>query len=134
MVRDLVADDKPREGTVILDTNASRAGTARFRTLRQVASKCLADTSYEATHQKTITVDGTESLILSANLTEEYYSTTRDFASSTTTRRTSAQSSRLRADFAHEPITPSNGSDLVWSPGSQARCLGDRRRESLPVD
>jgi phosphatidylserine/phosphatidylglycerophosphate/cardiolipin synthase-like enzyme len=76
MVRDLVADDKRHvKVRVILDTNReqSRNGPA-FRTLRAGGVKVVwADTSYEATHQKTITVDGTESLFFSAKLTQEYY-------------------------------------------------------------
>jgi phosphatidylserine/phosphatidylglycerophosphate/cardiolipin synthase-like enzyme len=56
MVRDLVADDKRHvKVRVILDTNReqSRNGPA-FRTLRAGGVKVVwADTSYEATHQKT---------------------------------------------------------------------------------
>ncbi len=33
----------------------------------------------EIFHQKTITVDGAESAIMTGNLTSQYYSTTRDF-------------------------------------------------------
>ncbi len=36
--------------------------------------------SYDVTHQKTITVDGDVSAVMTLNLTSEYYSTTRDFA------------------------------------------------------
>jgi len=111
---------------VILDTNreASRNGPA-FQALRAGGVKVVwADTIYEATHQKTITVDGTESLILSANLTDEYYSTTRDFGVfDHNPEDVAAIEAVFAADFAHEPLRPSNGSDLVWSPGSQAQML-----------
>jgi cardiolipin synthase len=140
MVRDLVADDKRHvKVRVILDTNReqSRNGPA-FRTLRAGGVKVVwADTSYEATHQKTITVDGTESLILSANLTEEYYSTTRDFGVFDHNQAdVRAIEAVFAADFAHEPITPSNGSDLVWSPGSQAQMLRviDGASHSLSIE
>ena len=127
MVNDLVADQKRQvKVRVILDTNreASRNGPA-FQALRAGGVKVVwADTSYEATHQKTITVDGTESLILSANLTAEYYATTRDFAVfDTNPKDVAAIEAVFSADFAHEPITASDGSDLVWSPGSQPQML-----------
>ena len=127
MVRDLVADQKRDvKVRVILDTNreASRNGPA-FQALRAGGVRVVwADTSYEATHQKTITVDRTESLILTGNLTAEYYATTRDFGVfDTNPRDVAAIEAVFDADFAHEPITFSDGSDLVWSPGSQAQML-----------
>jgi cardiolipin synthase len=36
--------------------------------------------TYDVTHQKTITVDGDVSAIMTLNLTSEYYATSRDFA------------------------------------------------------
>ena len=127
MVSDLAADQRRHvKVRVILDTNreASRNGPA-FQALRAGGVKVVwADTIYEATHQKTITVDGTESLILSANLTDEYYSTTRDFGVfDHNPEDVAAIEAVFAADFAHEPLRPSNGSDLVWSPGSQAQML-----------
>jgi phosphatidylserine/phosphatidylglycerophosphate/cardiolipin synthase-like enzyme len=127
MVSDLAADQRRHvKVRVILDTNreASRNGPA-FQALRAGGVKVVwADTIYEATHQKTITVDGTESLILSANLTDEYYTTTRDFGVfDHNPEDVAAIEAVFAADFAHEPLRPSNGSDLVWSPGSQAQML-----------
>ena len=127
MVGDLVADQRRHvKVRVILDTNreASR-NEAAFQALRAGGVEVVwADTSYEATHQKTITVDGTESLILSANLTDEYYTTTRDFGVfDRNPQDVSAIEAVFAADFTHEPVQPSDGSDLVWSPGSQAKML-----------
>ncbi len=127
IVNDLVADQRRHvKVRVILDINreASRNGPA-FQALRAGGVKVVwADTSYEATHQKTITVDGTESLILSANLTAEYYATTRDFGVfDTNPKDVEAIEAVFSADFAHEPITTPDGSDLVWSPGSQPQML-----------
>ncbi|MGD0982474.1 MAG: phospholipase D-like domain-containing protein [Acidimicrobiales bacterium] len=127
MVSDLVADQRRHvKVRVILDTNreASRNGPA-FQALRAGGVNVVwADTSYEATHQKTITVDGAESLILSANLTAEYYATTRDFGVfDSNPKDVAAIEAVFDADFAHEPVSPSDGSDLVWSPGSQAQML-----------
>jgi cardiolipin synthase A/B len=127
MVKDLVADHKRGVRVrVILDTNRERSrNLATFRALRAGGVAVVwADTRYEATHQKTITVDGRESLIASFNLTEEYYSTTRDFGIWDTDRAdVAAIEAVFDADFAHRPITPSDGADLVWSPGSQTQML-----------
>jgi phosphatidylserine/phosphatidylglycerophosphate/cardiolipin synthase-like enzyme len=127
MVNDLVADQRRHvKVRVILDTNreASRDAPA-FQALRAGDVKVVwADTSYEATHQKTITVDGAKSLILTANLTDEYYTTTRDFGVwDTNPEDVAAIEAVFSADFAHKAVTPSDGSDLVWSPGSQAQML-----------
>ena len=85
---------------------------------------CGPTPSYEATHQKTITVDGAESLILSANLTAEYYATTRDFGVFDTNPRESRPSrpSSTRTSRTSPSGLPT-ASDLVWSPGSQAQML-----------
>ena len=82
MVADLLADQhRGVKVRVILDTNREHAANAAaFSALSSGGVHVVwADTTYEATHQKTITVDGTESLILTGNLTSEYYTTTRDF-------------------------------------------------------
>lgn len=76
-----------------------------------------ANHSYAATHQKTITVDGATSLVLTGNLTSQYYSTTRDFAVvDTTPADVGAIEQTFDADFTGASITPPDGADLVWSP------------------
>ncbi len=122
MVRDLVADDKRHvKVRVILDTNREQSrNEAAFQALRAGGVKVVwADTSYEATHQKTITVDGTESLILSANLTEEYYSTTRDFGVFDRNPRTSAQSRPSSRRTSH--TSPCSLRMAPTSSGARAR-------------
>ncbi len=127
MVNDLVADQRRHvKVRVILDTNRERSrNEPAFEALKAAGVKVVwADTDYEATHQKTITVDGAESLVLTANLTDEYYATTRDFGVfDTNPGDLAAIEAVFNADFAHKPIRPPNGTDLVWSPGSQARML-----------
>jgi cardiolipin synthase A/B len=74
-------------------------------------------TSYYYTHQKTLIIDGTQAVIMTANLTSEYYATSRDFLVIDTNRAdVSAITTVFDADFAHQPARPSDGSDLVWSP------------------
>jgi phosphatidylserine/phosphatidylglycerophosphate/cardiolipin synthase-like enzyme len=126
-VKDLIADRKRGVRVrVILDTNRERSrNLPAFRALQAGGVAVVwADTGYEATHQKTITVDGAESLVASFNLTDEYYTTTRDFGIWDTNRSdVSAIEAVFRADFAHRPVTPSDGADLVWSPGSQTQMM-----------
>jgi len=140
MVADLLADR--RRGVkvrVILDTNRERSrNTAAFASLESGGAHVVwADTEYEATHQKTITVDSTESLILTANLTSEYYTTTRDFGVfDNDAADVKAIEAVFDADYAHRPVTLSDGADLVWSPGSQPQMLAvvNGARHTLSIE
>ena len=68
-------------------------------------------------HQKTLTVDGTTSVIMTLNLVVEDYDGTRDFAVIDTNRAdVAAILATFNADFAGRAITPPDGTDLVWSP------------------
>jgi len=140
MVKDLIADQKRGvKVRVILDTNRERSrNLPAFDALKAGGVAVVwAAISYEATHQKTITVDGAESLVLSANLDDEYYTTTRDFGVWDTIRAdVSAIEAVFGADLAHKPIKPSNGTDLVWSPGSQAQMLAviNAARHTLSIE
>ena len=82
-----------------------------------------ADPRYEATHQKTITVDDKESLVLTGNLTSSYYTTTRDFGVFDTNRAdVAAIEAVFNADFVYKSITLAPGADLVWSPDHSRGC------------
>ncbi len=70
-------------------------------------------------HQKTLTVDGTTSVIMTGNLVADDYDGTRDFAVIDTNRAdVAAIRATFNADFAGRAITPPDGTDLVWSPTS----------------
>ena len=70
-------------------------------------------------HQKTLTVDGTTSVIMTGNLVADDYDGTRDFAVIDTSRAdVAAIRATFNADFAGRAITPPDGTDLVWSPTS----------------
>ncbi|MFF5946053.1 phospholipase D-like domain-containing protein, partial [Streptomyces althioticus] len=74
-------------------------------------------TAYVYTHQKTITVDGTKSLVLTGNLTSQYYSTSRDYGVFTDdTRDVAAIEKVFDADYAGTSVTPTDGDHLLWSP------------------
>ncbi|MEV3858619.1 phospholipase D-like domain-containing protein [Streptomyces sp. NPDC050095] len=75
--------------------------------------------SFVYTHQKTITVDGAKSLILTGNLTSQYYDTGRDFGVfDDAAADVAAIEAVFDADYAHTSITPSDGTNLMWSPTS----------------
>ena len=94
--------------------------------------------SFALTHQKTITIDGRTSLVMTLNLTSRYYATTRDFAViDTQPADVSAIERVFDADWSHSPVTPSAGSgDLVWSPGAESEqvALIDSARSTLDVE
>jgi len=72
---------------------------------------------YRYTHQKTVIIDGTKAVIMTANLTSRYYATSRDFLVTDTERAdVSAITAVFNADFAKKTVHPGPGNDLVWSP------------------
>jgi cardiolipin synthase len=104
---------------VILDQNLEmRSNTSAYDTLS--ASKAQvhwANPVYAATHQKTITVDGAKSLVMSINLAAEYYATSRDFAVETNDPvDVAAIEATFDSDWTDASVTPSPGDGLVWSP------------------
>ncbi len=82
--------------------------------------------SFDYTHQKTMVVDKSAAMIMSANLTSRYYATSRDFLVTDTNAADIAAIVRVfNADFAHKAIKPGDGHDLVWSPtDSQRQMIG----------
>lgn len=72
---------------------------------------------YYYTHEKSIVVDGTSVYIASGNLDATYYSSDRDYAViDTDPVDTAAVEQVFNADYTGAAITPSDGTDLVWSP------------------
>jgi cardiolipin synthase A/B len=68
-------------------------------------------------HQKTLTVDGKTSVIMTLNMVTDDYAGTRDFAVIDTGKAdVKAIVATFDADFAHRGVTPPAGADLVWSP------------------
>jgi len=70
-------------------------------------------------HQKTLTVDGATSVIMTLNMVTSDYASTRDFAViDTHPTDIAAIVATFSADFAGKGkgYTPPNGSDLAWSP------------------
>jgi phosphatidylserine/phosphatidylglycerophosphate/cardiolipin synthase-like enzyme len=114
---------------VILDQNLEmQPNQAAYTTLSATSGVTVhwANTTFQATHQKTITIDGKVSAIMSLNLDAEEYPTSRDFAViEDDPNDVAAIEATFAADLQNASITPANGDDLVWSPtNSQTTLLG----------
>jgi phosphatidylserine/phosphatidylglycerophosphate/cardiolipin synthase-like enzyme len=127
VISDLIA--KEHAGVtvrVILDSRETYVNAAAYATLKAAGVGVVySNPAYYYTHQKTITVDGDESLILTGNLTSEYYTTSRDYGIFDTDAKDVAEIETVfNADYAHTAITPTDADDLLWSPtDSRARIL-----------
>jgi cardiolipin synthase A/B len=125
---DLVADAKRGvKVRVVLDQNLARSyNTGAYDYLAAHGVEVhWAPRSYDVTHQKTLTVDGAVSVVMTLNLTSEYYATSRDFAViDRNPADVAAIGTVFDADFAGDPASPEPaGADLVWSPGADARLV-----------
>ena len=81
-------------------------------------------------HQKTLTIDGAVSAIGTANLTAQYYASSRDFW---VVDRNASDVAAVIQTFNTDWSTPQNaasisagpsGANLIWSPGSQSTLVG----------
>ncbi|HZL25879.1 MAG TPA: choice-of-anchor D domain-containing protein [Acidobacteriaceae bacterium] len=123
---------------VIFSSSVASSSSTAYNKLNTTAN-CSAEnsnTAFTNTHQKTITVDGATTAILSLNLQSQYYSTTRDFgiitndaadiaAIETTFNMdwaagTPYMGTQGASDFSNPPPL---GDDLVWSPYSTTDML-----------
>jgi len=111
---------------VILDQNLEYDNNeAAYNALTAGGVSChWANTTYAATHQKTITVDGNVSMIMTLNLTSRYYSTTRDFAITDTNAADVAEIETVfNDDFTNATVTPTKATSLIWSPNLSEAAL-----------
>lgn len=112
---------------VILDHREKDLNSAAFSYLSSHKVKVVWSWSrFTYTHQKTLIVDGSKAVIMTANLTSEYYPTSRDFLVVDSDRAdVAAITTVFSADFAHRAVSPGGGASLVWSPtDAQAKLLG----------
>jgi cardiolipin synthase A/B len=125
--KDLVAAEKRGvDVRVILDQREESDNSAAYNYLKNNGVHVVYSWSkYYYTHEKCLVVDGTTAMIMTANLTSEYYSTSRDFlVTDTNAEDVAAIVKVFNADYAHEAVTPGPGADLVWSPTtSQTKLL-----------
>jgi cardiolipin synthase A/B len=124
---DLAADAKRGvDVRVILDSHLEKSrNTATYNFLSSHHVHVTWADSGTTYHQKTLTVDGKTSVVMTLNMVTEDYAGTRDFAVIDTDHADiSAIVATFNADFAHRAITPPDGADLVWSPtNSQSSIL-----------
>ncbi len=137
---DLAADAKRGvDVRVILDSHLEKSrNTATYDFLSAHRVHVTWADSGTTYHQKTLTVDGETSAVMTLNMVTKDYSGTRDFAIIDTSRAdVAAIIATFNADFAHRAITPPDGADLVWSPtNSEASILAviDGAKRTLSVE
>ncbi|MEV5533659.1 phospholipase D-like domain-containing protein [Streptomyces prunicolor] len=126
-VNDLIAlKNKGVTVRVVLDRAHQSANSSAYTALTNAGVGVVwSPSSFVYTHQKTITVDATKSLVLTGNLTSQYYSTGRDYGVFTDdTRDVAAIEKVFNADYAGTSVTPTDGDHLLWSPtDSRSRLL-----------
>jgi cardiolipin synthase A/B len=75
-----------------------------------------APAAFEVTHEKAFVVDGATAIVMSFNLTSDYFGGTRDFGIVTTVPAEVAEIAAVfEADWNNQPAAP-KVSSLVWSP------------------
>lgn len=125
--KDLAAAEKRGvDVRVILDQREKSENSAAYSYLKDNGVGVVYSWSkYYYTHEKSMVIDDTTAMIMSANLTSQYYSTSRDFlVTDTNAKDVAAIVKVFNADYAHESVTPGAGADLVWSPtNSQTKLL-----------
>ncbi|MEE1788469.1 phospholipase D-like domain-containing protein [Streptomyces sp. SP17BM10] len=111
---------------VILDARHTSVNGAAYSALKAAGvGVTYSSSAYVYTHQKTVTVDGSKSLVLTGNLDSTYYSSSRDYGVfDSDADDVAAIEQVFAADYAKTSITPPDGDNLVWSPtDSQDRLL-----------
>jgi phosphatidylserine/phosphatidylglycerophosphate/cardiolipin synthase-like enzyme len=98
---------------------------AAYSTLSGAGVPVAWSNNSEIFHQKTITVDGAQSAIMTGNLTSQYYATTRDFViMDNQAPDVTAIESVFASDWSGAVPSPGPvGADLVWSPGSEPQLV-----------
>ncbi|MGD0010609.1 MAG: phospholipase D-like domain-containing protein [Terriglobia bacterium] len=91
--------------------------TPAIQELTKAGIQCeQAPRTFEVTHEKAFVIDGATGIVMSFNLTSEYFGTTRDFGIVTTAGAEVTEISNVfDADWNDKPVTPEVAS-LVWSP------------------
>ncbi|QIS19025.1 phospholipase D-like domain-containing protein [Nocardia terpenica] len=139
-VDDLVAKQQAGVAVrVILDRTKQSVNDAAYTALSNAgAGVTWSSSDFVFTHQKTLTVDGERSLIMSGNLDDHYYTNDRDYGVyDSDSADVGAIEHVFAADFAQNSISPTDGDDLVWSPtAAQDRLLGliNGAQRSLDVE
>lgn len=79
---------------------------------------------FALTHQKTLSIDDNRALIMTMNLTPQYYASGREFGIiDADIHDVAAIESTFTNDWNNENVAASNGDTLIWSPGSENALL-----------
>jgi phosphatidylserine/phosphatidylglycerophosphate/cardiolipin synthase-like enzyme len=120
----ILVDDAARgvRVRVILDKADEESNNASaYAYLRSHGVAVRWATGFRFTHEKAAVVDDASALVMTLNLTSRDYSSTRDFAVlDAQPADVAAIEATFTADWDGTPITPATGTDLLWSPGSEA--------------
>ncbi|MFD8784074.1 phosphatidylserine/phosphatidylglycerophosphate/cardiolipin synthase family protein [Kitasatospora sp. NPDC059599] len=124
---------------VILDGAHTSVNGSAYSALKAAGvGVTYSSTAFVYTHQKTVTVDGTTSLIMTGNLDSASYANDRDYGVVDTDANDVAAIERVfAADYARTAVTPTDGDNLVWSPtDAQSRLLAliNGARTSLDLE
>ncbi|MGW1909963.1 phospholipase D-like domain-containing protein [Streptomyces sp. NPDC002076] len=125
-VNDLIAlKNKGVTVRVILDRQHQSANNSAYTSLKNAGIGVVwSSSAFVYTHQKTITVDGVKSLVMTGNLTAQYYTTSRDYGVFTDdTRDVAAIEKVFNADYTATSVTPTDGDHLLWSPNDSRNRL-----------
>jgi len=120
----LIADHKRGVRVRVLldhDYSGGSVNQSAYATLSAAGVPVAWANDSEIFHQKTITVDGDESAVMTGNLTPQYYATTRDLVvMDSQLPDVAAIESVFATDWSGAAPSPGQpGIDLVWSPGSE---------------
>lgn len=98
--------------------------TPAINQLTKAGIQCKqAPRTFEVTHEKAFVIDDSTAIVVSFNLTAEYFGTTRDFGIITTVPAEVAEIAAVfQADWSGAAITPKVAS-LVWSPANSSAKL-----------
>lgn len=125
--RALAAAARPGvEVRVLLDRNRQRSrNRAAFSYLHSHGvAVAWAGPRSSATHEKSVTVDGSVVAVMTGNLVSSEYADTRDFVIIDRDRAdVAAIDTTFTADADHSAARPRGGSDLVWSPTTSQAAL-----------
>jgi hypothetical protein len=110
--------DAARRGVrvrVILDRRARSVNSDAYSYFRlHGVTVTWSSPDYRYTHQKTVSADGSEAIIMTANLTSKYYATSRDFLVTDSNRADVARSPGYSTPTS--PSTPSGrATGAIWS-------------------
>jgi cardiolipin synthase len=125
--KDLVAKQKAGvKVRVILDQRRKSTNSSTYTYLKNNGvGVAWSSSTYYFTHEKTMVIDGTQAVIMSGNMTSQYYKADRNYSvTDTDSADVSAIEKVFNADYATQSVTPGDGDHLVWSPtDSQSQLL-----------